>query len=49
MDGLVSEEDFAAALRAHHAAVVAMKSSQREDAEVQSKMEELKEILGLRL
>ncbi len=29
-DGLVSKEDFAAALRAHHAAVNAMKSPQRE-------------------
>ena len=32
-DGLVSKEDFAAALRAHHAAVDAMKSPQREAAE----------------
>ena len=33
-DGLVSKEDFAAALRAHHAAVNAMKSPQREIAKV---------------
>eukprot|EP00985_Skeletonema_marinoi_P030451 scaffold32142_cov80-Skeletonema_marinoi.AAC.1 len=32
-DGLVSKEDFAAALRAHQAAVIAMKSPQREAAE----------------
>jgi len=32
-DGKVSKEDFAAALRAHHAAVEAMKSPQREAAE----------------
>ena len=31
--GDVSKEDFAAALRAHHAAVNAMKSPQREEAE----------------
>eukprot|EP00984_Skeletonema_dohrnii_P020459 scaffold9984_cov148-Skeletonema_dohrnii-CCMP3373.AAC.10 len=31
-DGLVSKEDFAAALRAHHAAVIATKSPQREAA-----------------
>ena len=31
-DGLVSKDDFAAALRGHHAAVAATKSSQREDA-----------------
>ena len=31
--GFVSKEDFAAALRANHAAVVAMKSPQREEAE----------------
>ena len=33
-DGVVSKEDFAAALRAHHAAVKAMKSPQREVAEI---------------
>ncbi len=32
-DGCVSKEDFAAALRAHHVAVKAMKSPQREAAE----------------
>eukprot|EP00984_Skeletonema_dohrnii_P022749 scaffold11856_cov96-Skeletonema_dohrnii-CCMP3373.AAC.1 len=32
-DGLVSKEDFAAALRAHQAAVDATKSPQREEAE----------------
>lgn len=32
-DGEVSKEDFAAALRAHHAAVEATKSPQREAAE----------------
>jgi TPR repeat protein len=32
IDGLVSKEDFAAALRAHQAAVDAMKSPQREEA-----------------
>lgn len=31
-DGHVSKEDFAAALRGHHAAIVAMKSPQREEA-----------------
>eukprot|EP00984_Skeletonema_dohrnii_P001170 scaffold359_cov83-Skeletonema_dohrnii-CCMP3373.AAC.1 len=32
-DGLVSKEDFAAALRAHQAAIEATKSPQREAAE----------------
>ena len=32
-DGLVSKDDFAAALRGHHAAIVATKSPQREEAE----------------
>ena len=32
--GIISNEDFAAALRAHHAAVNAMKSPQREAAEI---------------
>jgi TPR repeat protein len=34
VEGYVSKEDFAAALRAHHAAVDATKSPQREEAEV---------------
>ena len=31
-NGVVSKEDFAAALRAHHAAVISTKSQQREAA-----------------
>ena len=43
-EGLVSKEDFAAALRAHHAAVKAMKSPQREAA--QKCLNEYKERVG---
>jgi TPR repeat protein len=43
-DGLVSKEDFAAALRGHHAAVNATKSPQREAA--QKYLNEYKESVG---